>query len=103
MNTPGPRTFVVVPPAVAVNVGTPDDAPAVIGARTTNPPMSLPRVDAGSDTSVTVPTVTPGTESASAEKVALSVGIHIAPMTTSPAATPTSPSNVILTLPALES
>ena len=80
----GPRTFVVVPPAVAVSSGAALLVPDDTGARTMNPPMSFPPLESGSATSVTVPYVTPVCDSASAENcdgVVTSVGMHIAAMT----------------------
>ena len=53
--TAGPRTFVVVPPAVAVKTGAAEPVPELTGARTITPPMSLPPELSGSATSVTVP------------------------------------------------
>ncbi len=58
-STIGPRTSVVVPPAVAEKVATPDEGPPVGLQRVRTPPRSLPWVVSGSAISVADPEVSP--------------------------------------------
>ena len=103
INTPGPLTFVVVPPAVAVMVGFAEPVPAVTEALQANPPISLPVIESYSPISVTALKVIPVWVNAWAENwvgVVTSVGIHIAPITISPEVTPGLLVKAMDTLPA---
>jgi hypothetical protein len=72
--TPGPVALVVVPPAVAVIVGTPVEVPELTGAPQVNPPQWLLSALDGWLIRVTVPYVTPAELNAGEENVAAFVG-----------------------------